>query len=585
MKPKEKFNGLQYRMVRMILSLVALPIIVISVTAYIMNAHYMANQVRISHDNAISKTVTALGHVVGSLRDNSLEIFQQDAVQNYLTVEGASVNKTTQKLISYLNNHLSYNNYIEELHLQRADGYMVRSSSVYKDLTEEQKELARQGNGRLTFAGEAEPMLINKWKEAYVFARLLKDSNNDFCDLGYMQIIVPKEVFDGILQNEEENLLENLLVCDGTVILASNPEYQGRTMEELFGWTMDSGRSEGTFTPETGMDIEYSQIDRFGWYLVNCTEPAGLSERLLHNMLFWMLLMLGIMLFVVCAVLARRFSTMVLRPLLFVSESMKNLEKSDYDLQIPEQGNDEITVLTRSFNKMSRRIHELLNDVYLFQIKEKEAQIKALQAYIDPHFLYNTLDTICWMSRMEDAPDTERLIEALASLLRTAVRSDDGITNVEKELEYTRNYLMIQECRYADSIEFQFEIEECLSDCKTVNFALQPLIENAIVHGIDPKKELGHIHIRVYHEGERLIYSVSDDGAAADPRELNELIRNYSSGQRGLAIAGLNTRIQLCFGEAWGLYYESNAGGGLRAVVTQPLQREGWDDVKANDCR
>lgn len=578
---KRKFSGLQYQLLRMILALVALPIIVISVTAYIINARYMENQVRVSQDNAISKTVTALEHVLGSLRDDSLEIFQQDVVQSYLTAESKSAAGRAQKLLSYLNNHLSYNNYIAEIHLEGINGQTVRSASVYRDLTGEQKELASQGNGRLTFVGEAEPTFTSRYQEAYVFARLLKNSINDFRDIGYMQILVPKEVFDEILGSGEENLL----VCDGLVILASDPEYQGRTIRELFGGEISSDKAEGYFTAESGLRIRYSRIDQFGWYLVSRVAPRGLREGLFYNTLFWMLLALGLMLFVVCAVLARRFSTLVLRPLLFVSESMKNLEKNDYDLQIPEQGNDEITVLTRSFNKMSRRIHELLNDVYLFQIKEKEAQIKALQAYIDPHFLYNTLDTICWMSRMENAPETEQLIEALASLLRASVRADDGITNVEKELEYTRNYLMIQGCRYADSIEFQFEIEERLADCKTVNFALQPLIENAIVHGIDHRRELGHINIRVYHEEERLIYSVSDDGDRADPEELNELIRNYSSGQRGLAIAGLNTRIRLCFGEDYGLRYEKGSDGGLRAVVTQPLLREGGDDVKANDCR
>lgn len=163
------------------------------------------------------------------------------------------------------------------------------------------------------------------------------------------------------------------------------------------------------------------------------------------------------------------------------------MERKHYDLTISEAGNDELQCSPVLQQDVPPAFTELLNDVYLFQLREKDAQIKALQAYINPHFLYNTFDTICWMSRMEDAPETCRLVEALSQLFRSAVETDSRVVSVSKELEYTHNYLMIQECRYSDTIDFQLEVEDGLENCETVNFALQPLIENAIFHGIEPK--------------------------------------------------------------------------------------------------
>lgn len=587
MKPEEKFYGLQYKLVGMILALVAIPIVVITVTAYLINARFLNEQVRISNENAVSKTVMTLEYMLGSLREDTLEIFQEDTVHSYLTADISQVPGATNNLFSYLGNHLSYNKYIEELHLERMDGLTVRSRSVYADLSEEQKDLAYRNQGRLTFVGEASYSFINKKQEGYVFARLLKDSNNSFQNIGYMEIIVPKPMFDDILQGDEGNLTENFLVNDDIVAIASNPSYIGKHVEEIFGKELVLNGKNGclTVSAEGGSaKLMYAQIDQFGWYLVNRRDAHGVQTNPQRGTLLWMLLLLAVVLFAVSALLARMFSSMILRPLSVIAKSMKELEEKDYNLVIPERGNDEITALTRSFNRMSCRIHELLNDVYLFQIKEKEAQIKALQAYIDPHFLYNTLDTICWMSRMEDAPETGRLVEALSLLFRTAVKTETGMTNVGRELEYTKNYLMIQECRYADSIEFRLEVEPGLEEYQTVNFALQPLIENAIIHGLEPKGNPGHIDIHVYGEGEALIYRVTNDGVDADPGELNDLIAHYQGGQRGLAIAGLNTRIRLACGEEWGLHYENTPSGELMAVVVQPLHREEDPNAETDDC-
>lgn len=585
MKRKPFFFSLRYKLQCLILLLVALPLIVVSVIAYTTNSRFLTRQIAQSNANASSKTATALESLLENLKNTSLEMFQQSQVYAYLTAKPEEAEALELGLSAFASNHLAYNKYIRELHVLRNDGQSFRSRSAYKDLTSEQKQIVDKADGNLVFVGSATRNYAYSG-EAYVFARRIRDVNNLSNTLGYLQLCVPKENFTQLLGNSTAADMQNMLLEDHSVVMASLPEYTGKQLGNIFGDDMELRGASGESTnllENTRVYVVYYRLSYPNWYLVSCfpVYGSGQSEQQISFLLFTVSLCL--VLIVVSAILARIFSAMVLRPLTVVTDSMKRLEESQYDLTIPEEGNDETTVLARNFNKMSQRIHELLNDVYLFQLREKDAQIKALQAYINPHFLYNTLDTICWMSRMENASETGRLVEALSRLFRAAVQTNGQVISVAQELDYTRSYLMIQECRYSDMIDFRFDVQPGLEDCKTVNFALQPLIENSIFHGIEPKGTPGRILIRACSEEDMLIYRVEDDGTGTDVAELNELLRTYTSGKRGLAIAGLHNRIQLCFGQKYGLHFERNTMGGISAIVTQPLQRGELQNDKIDD--
>lgn len=584
---KTRFFSLRYKLQCIILLLVALPLVVVAAAAYIINANSLSERILQSNASAASKMATAMEYMVEDIKNTSLELFQQSTVYNYLTAtDGAAAEAAALQLFDFLTNYLPYNKYVSELHLIREDGLCFQSGFAYQNLTEEQKAIADEKNGHLAFVGKANPGYFSE-KSAYVFARRVRDVNDLSRTIGYIQLCIPAEIFTELLYADYVDQMESMLVEGGEILISSNTSREGQNADQLFGTDVDLEGTEGLLTARLDgerVNLFYYQLNYPDWYLVSSCPQFGLNQREQQLSFFLMLVALCAVLFIVSMILAHLFSAMILRPLTIVTDSMKELEPNNYDLVIPETGNDETTVLAHSFNKMSKRIHELLNDVYLFQLREKDAQIKALQAYINPHFLYNTLDTICWMSRMEEAPETCRLVEALSQLFRAAVQSNQRITTVKRELEYTNNYLMIQECRYSDTIDFHLEVEPGLESCQTVTSALQPLIENSIVHGIEPKGEPGMICIRVYADEQHLIYRVEDDGAITDVSEINHLLETYTDGKRGMAIAGLRTRIQLCFGKEFGLHFEANPNGGLIAIVTQPLRREEKTDAQTDDC-
>lgn len=574
-KGKKKFVSLRFKMQRSIVLIVVLPLIVLVVAAYLFNARMLSEQIEQSNVVAGNKTSLAVESLIDSLKNDSLSLYPQSSVYGYLNADAAAApGDPAIRLSNYLSSWMPYNNYITELHLIRMDGQSFHYGAAYDDLTDDQKTRCTARNGRLTFVGDAHSPYI-RTEGAYIFARTVKDMNDLSRTLGYLQLIVPKAAFTKLLDSGDGGKTRNLLVQGDTVIIASDADYTGHTLEELFGTALQLNQEGPQKLPLQGEEVLtlVHQLNYSDWYLVSCMPIVGIGRQQQLISLVVLMVSICVVLLIVCTILGHGVSTMVLRPLITVADSMKDLEKKNYDLTIPEEGNDETTILAHSFNKMSARIHELLNDVYLFQLREKEAQIKALQAYINPHFLYNTFDTICWMSRMEGAEETGRLVEALSRLLRATIQVEKRVSTVSDELEYTHSYLMIQECRYADRVDFQLDTEPGLENCETVNFVLQPLIENAIVHGIEPKADAGHIGIHIFSRGDQLIFTVQDDGTCGNAEEINELIRTYKGGKRGMAVAGLHNRIQLCYGPDYGLHFENNDSGGLTATVTQPLKR------------
>lgn len=277
--------------------------------------------------------------------------------------------------------------------------------------------------------------------------------------------------------------------------------------------------------------------------------------------------------FAICILIAILFSNGVLRRLKKLYKQMGKLENEDFDVYIEPAGNDEITLLCRNFNKMSGKLKELIQKVYSVQIKQKEAEFNALQSQINPHFLYNTLDNIYWMGRMEKAFETCKLVEALSKLFRLSLNSGKEITTVRAEIDHIKNYIVIQQARYKDMITFSLHADEELMDCITLKLILQPLVENFIVHGIEKKGESGRIDITIKEEKGKLLFVITDNGSGVNVEEIRELLGKAGNENRGLAIKNVNDRIRLYFGEEYGLDF-SNGESGTTVVVSQPYSKE-----------
>ncbi|HKL59995.1 MAG TPA: histidine kinase, partial [Sphaerochaeta sp.] len=198
--------------------------------------------------------------------------------------------------------------------------------------------------------------------------------------------------------------------------------------------------------------------------------------------------------------LARYVSAWISRPIKELERLMLSVERGDFSEPPTVTGNQEVLALSQSFSLMILRIRELMDDIVKSQELKRKFELDALQAKINPHFLYNTLDSVVWMAEQNDTEGVIRMISALAKLFRVSISKGHDIITITEELEHVRNYLIIQQIRYQGKFEFSIFVEEGIENSPTIKLIVQPIVENAIYHGIKYLQEMGHIDIRVYRK-------------------------------------------------------------------------------------
>ncbi|MFR8529798.1 MAG: sensor histidine kinase [Anaeromassilibacillus sp.] len=296
------------------------------------------------------------------------------------------------------------------------------------------------------------------------------------------------------------------------------------------------------------------------------------------NTIVYILFTCVIISLVLVVIVSFKFSRTLTNPIFKLKRLMKQAESGDLTVRFNFQHNDEIGELGQSFNHMIARIDQLIQMVYVEQENKRTAEMKSLQEQIKPHFLYNTLDTISWMARDYDAEDIVRLVDALTNMFRIGLSHGKDIITVKEEITHVSNYLYIQKIRYKDKLNYVIHVDESLYAIEVPKLILQPLVENAIYHGVKAKRGGGTITITGVPEGENLVFTVQDDGAGMLQEKVEELNRRMSVGvldeKKSFGLFYIRERIQLCYGKGYGVHVESTLGEGTRVTITLPLYQK-----------
>lgn len=281
---------------------------------------------------------------------------------------------------------------------------------------------------------------------------------------------------------------------------------------------------------------------------------------------------------IVTLLLLNRILTGVVKPLKKLEKYMVQVNPDNMDQRMEILTDDEIGHLSMKFNQMMDRIRNLKEQVIKEQEDKRKYELQALQAQINPHFLYNTLDSIIWMAETNDS-NIVAMTEALAKLFRISLNKGNEEISLERELEHVKNYLIIQSMRYADKFTYEISAEPGVERCRTIKLILQPIVENCIYHGIKKKRGTGKITIRAYRREQNLIIEVSDDGCGM-PEEicrkiLSDEIESENISGSGIGVKNVNERIQLRFGKKYGLSYSSEEGVGTTVTYVLPYNEGG----------
>lgn len=250
---------------------------------------------------------------------------------------------------------------------------------------------------------------------------------------------------------------------------------------------------------------------------------------------------------------------------------MQEVQDGSMDMQMESDDRDEIGMLYRGFGSMMKRIRTLINEVYLSKITQKEAELKALQAQINPHFLYNTLSLINWKALAAGEENISRMTLAMSTFYRTALNRGRNMLQVETELSNTRAYLEIQSMLHDGDFDYEIEAQTEILQCESLNLILQPLVENAIHHGIEEKTDgRGKITVRGWKEDNCVWFMVEDNGVGMEQEVADKILTMES---KGYGVRNVDERIRLCYGEKYAMKVESVVGKGTKMTIHFPARR------------
>ncbi len=272
-------------------------------------------------------------------------------------------------------------------------------------------------------------------------------------------------------------------------------------------------------------------------------------------------------------ILASMFiSFKISQPIKRLERQMKRVENGDFNINLEVKGEDEVKHLSKTFNLMVARIRQLMDQIISEQEAKRKSEFKALQAQINPHFLYNTLDSIIWMNENKNYDGVTIMVSALAKFFRISISRGNEIILVSDEINHAASYLTIQKIRYKDQFDFTVDAQPEVLQKRTLKLILQPIIENAIIHGTSQIQEKGEIKIKASMEGNRIIYRVTDNGYGIRPHILEKILEQDSKKTPGggVGLKNVNERIKLCYGREYGLTIESELDVGTTVTITIP---------------
>lgn len=283
------------------------------------------------------------------------------------------------------------------------------------------------------------------------------------------------------------------------------------------------------------------------------------------------ILIAGALLAVVVVILS---AAKVSRPILQLEKVMAKVEAGNLEVCIREEGFAEIRSLSRTFNHMLSRIRRLMDQIVHEQETKRLHELNALQAQINPHFLYNTLDSIVWMEERGRSREAIVMVTALARLFRISISKGRNIITVREELEHVRNYLIIQKMRFTNKFDYVITAAEETLDLRTIKLIVQPIVENAIQHGLEGYSvDEGLVEIQAYLEEEALVFCVKDNGAGMSPQQLENIL-TAPAGHSGIGVKNVHERIQLTFGKGYGITINSVLDEGTQVFIRLPRLTE-----------
>ncbi|MDQ0875745.1 two-component system sensor histidine kinase YesM [Paenibacillus sp. V4I3] len=389
--------------------------------------------------------------------------------------------------------------------------------------------------------------------------------------------VIRKAVTDDLLDPADNYFL---MSRSGDAVLPLNSQTSSFQHDPGF-MNLLQGQDRGFFKYNMGGNsylVNYSRLTMVDdWTMVSVQTQSELLRQVNNIKTTTLLIMLC------CAVLAfllsNVISSLLLKPLHKLQGLMKKVEQNNLDVRFTSKYEDEVTQVGLKFNRMLEEISSLIDDVKEAEFEKRKMEVKALQAQIDPHFLYNTLNTIIWKSESSQNQDVTEMITSLSLLFQLGLNGGNELTTLAKEIDHVRQYLNLQQKCYEGLFDYTIELEDdSLLEKPILKIILQPLVENSILHGFEEMEEMGKIRISITCLSDTLRLRVEDNGAGMDVQTVKADIRIEQSLKKSYALRNVYGRLRLHYGSEADIDLSSEPHVSTSVTLTIPLAGEGYND-------
>lgn len=597
-----KFKNLKMgnKLISVFLVVIILPEIAISIFATYFSGYSIKNEVMKSaqetadqiNDNIDNEMKSVMNLTTQIVSDQKVKTILDQERQNNLSQQIADKSYVEQLLSQSFSTVFS----VEGVYLCSYNGEVYEADRNNLSLTEDYdftrtswfQDMKRRDINTMILSDYDSSALIEEGEVPKLFT-IVKKVSDERADkeIGCMLIHMSCDMLGNLLQNVNNGGGQKVMMIDNNKRIIYHPDsdnigtqfrsfYISNLLDLANGYMEDE---------EDGQFIAYSTSEVTGWVVIYLIEAADVMKNISR------LKMVIFITTMICIILSFYFAFSVSRsisqPIAQLQKKMKQVGKGDFDIDVDVKTEDEIGHLSNSFDKMVKKTKQLIENVYQSEIYQKEAELNALQAQINPHFLYNTLQTIDMMAEEEGVDDISDACQALSKIFRYSINRGQEYVHLKDEITHIKNYMLIQKLRFGKKVAVEYEIENECDELFIVKLIIQPLVENAVLHGIENSIGMCTIKVKAYCQEELLFVEVWDDGDGIKEELLEELNSSlqtlspdkivhqvgYSGTHGSIGLKNTNARIKLYFGNEYGITILSKEGQGTLVRLKLPVKK------------
>lgn len=423
------------------------------------------------------------------------------------------------------------------------------------------------------------PNLISKKeKDLNMFSYNYKIySHSEYKLIGVLQIQIKTEsLFSSLKVLEEKQVGKAFVVDENGIIVSDNyTDYYKKNIEEAFNTPgLMELCKKGEIASIAGVEsiVGYKYINGLECSIVSIMPVSNIKSRI--DKVRTVLLFIVISTFIVVLYLIFIVGRKLMKRVKILLMAMEEVEKENFSINVESGPLDEFGKLINKFNNMVIKIKELIDNIYKAKIQEKEAEFKALEAQINPHFLYNTLASISCLAKSNHDVEVSKMTMSLAKFYRLSLNAENMMITVEEELEHLKSYISIQRTRFKNMFDTCFVLDDNIYKYPIIKVILQPLVENALSHGIEPKMSHGTVVIKAWIEEDLLVFEIIDDGVGIRHERVEAILQNKleKHWNSGYGLKNVNDRLKIYYGETYGIDVFSKIGIGTCVTIRIPVK-------------